>query len=119
MTMMNMSIDSMFSEISTMIGSINDDGNIITNSKINRDTMSLTVSMLDDYSEKSILILVAHDTEKGSFAVFVTNGDDGGHKILYRNISKNPILGLKKYLPNILASTKNMLYSKNKITATA
>lgn len=119
MTMMNMSIDNVFSEISTMIDNVNDDGNIITNSKINKDTMSLIVSMLDDYSEKSILILVGHDTEKGIFSVFITNGDDGGHRILYKNISKNPVLGLKKYLPNILTSTKNMLYSKNKITATA
>lgn len=119
MTMMNMSIDNVFTEISTIIENINTNGDIITNSKVNRDTMSLTVSMLDDCSEKSILVLVAHDTEKGIFSVFVTNGEDGGHRILYRNISKNPIIGIRKYLPNIIASTKNMLYSKNKITSIA
>lgn len=99
-------------EINHVISSLNDDEMIIVNGKVDRDTLSITITISDEIDEKTILILAAHDTEKGTFAVFITNGDDGGHKILYRNISKNPMIGLKKYLPNIIRSTKNMITNK-------
>lgn len=99
-------------EINHVTSSFNDDEMIIVNGKVDRDTLSITITISDEIDEKTILILAAHDTEKGTFAVFITNGDDGGHKILYRNISKNPMIGLKKYLPNIIRSTKNMITNK-------
>lgn len=99
-------------EINHVISSLNDDGMIIVNGKVDSDILSITITISDEIDEKTILILAAHDIEKGTFAVFITNGDDGGHKILYRNISKNPMIGLKKYLPNIIRSTKNMITNK-------
>ena len=111
MMMKAISMADVSNEIDSMVSTMNNN-NIVVNTKLDRDTLSMTVSIVDEFDEKSILILAAHDTVKGIFSIFVTSGDDGGHKILYRNISRSPITGLKKYLPNIITSTKNMLSNK-------
>lgn len=116
MPMKSISMADVSNEIHSMVSTMNDDDTVV-NTKLDRDALSMTVSMIDEFDEKSILILASHDTGKGMFSVFITNGDDGGNRILYKNISRNPVLGLKKYLPNILQSTKNMLNNKKVASA--
>ena len=89
MTMKAISMADVSNEIDSMVSTMNND-NIVVNTKLDRDTLSMTVSIVDEFDEKSILILAAHDTVKGIFSIFV----------------------LKKYLPNIITSTKNMLSNK-------
>lgn len=111
MTMKPINMADVSNAIHSMVNNMNNDDTVV-NTKLDSDTLSITVTMTDEFDEKSILILAAHDTVKGMFSVFVTSGDDGGNRILYRNISRNPMGGLKKYLPNIITSTKNMLSNK-------
>lgn len=58
---------------------------------------------------RRINIIMFQHIGSGDISYSIINGEEHGMKIIFKNISKNPIKSVDKYLPTIMGSMINML----------
>lgn len=77
----------------------------------NTDAMSKSIVFInkETNTERGINIFAVQNIKSGQIAVIISNGEEHGSKIVFNNISKNPIPAINRYLPNIFDSTIRLL----------
>lgn len=106
-------IDCITKKISLVIYeyNINHANEVVTSHTVgtrNNDSYSLSVSIAlsDDLSnERSLNFFVIQNTNNADVCIIITSCEKEGLRILFKSINKYPIVGIEKYLPNIINST--------------
>ena len=77
----------------------------------NSDAMSKSIIFINKETsiERGINVFAVQNIKSGQIAVIISNGEEHGSKIVFNNISKNPIPAINRYLPNIFDSTIHLL----------
>lgn len=77
----------------------------------NSDAMSKSIIFINKETsiERGINVFAVQNIKSGQIAVIISNGEEHGSKIVFNNISKNPIPAINRYLPNIFDSTIRLL----------
>ena len=80
------------------------------------DSWTCTISMVssnDIATEKVLNFIVIQDIKSRNIAIAITTGEIEGFKILYKSINRYPLVGIEKYLPNIVSSSIAILIRNN------
>ena len=76
------------------------------------DAYSCSISFAlstDSNNEKTLNFFIVQNTKNADICIIISTGERDGTRILFKSINKYPIIGIEKYLPNIIASTIKIL----------
>ena len=76
------------------------------------DTYSATYSFAlksNPNNTKVLNIFIIQNINNDDFCIIISSGENDGMKVLFRSMNKFPIVGIEKYLPNIIKSTISIL----------
>lgn len=117
------SIDDVVKGVENIVGEIknnNKDVNIsiITNTyKKNMGAVSMVLRFdknddvlgIPSYQKQDLLVFIVRNYKFALYQVIISNDSTNGLDVLYTNLDQNPVIPLKKYLPQIASSTIEIL----------
>lgn len=74
----------------------------------NNDMCSMTISFAinrEPNNDNALNFFIIQNIKNADVCVIITSSESEGLKILFKSINKYPIVGIEKYLPNIINST--------------